>query len=65
MKGRNVYVDGQKLELTPKEYELLFYLVKNKGICALARKTIVRRMGLRFYGDDRTVDTHIKCCAAI
>ena len=32
MKGRNVYVDGEKLELTPKEYELLFYLVRNNGI---------------------------------
>lgn len=47
MKGRNVYVDGEKLELTPKEYELLFYLVKNNGI-ALRAKIAVRRVGVRF-----------------
>ena len=40
MAGRNVYVDGEKAELTPKEYEILFYLVKNKGI-ALDRKSVV------------------------
>lgn len=60
MKGRNVYVDGQKLELTPKEYELLFYLVKNKGIALLREKLLSDVWGFDFYGDDRTVDTHIK-----
>ena len=37
MAGRNVYVDGEKAELTPKEYELLFYLVRNKGIALTTR----------------------------
>jgi len=60
MKGRNVYVDGQKLELTPKEYELLFYLVKNKGIPPPHPKLLSDVWGFDFYGDDRTVDTHIK-----
>ena len=60
MKGRNVYVDGQKLELTPKEYELLFYLVKNKGITLSREKLLSDVWGFDFYGDDRTVDTHIK-----
>lgn len=60
MKGRNVYVDGQKLELTPKEYELLFYLVKNKGIALSREKLLSDVWGFDFYGDDRTVDTHIK-----
>lgn len=60
MKGRNVYVDRQKLELTPKEYELLFYLVKNKGIALSREKLLSDVWGFDFYGDDRTVDTHIK-----
>lgn len=60
IKGRNVYVDGQKLELTPKEYELLFYLVKNKGIALSREKLLSDVWGFDFYGDDRTVDTHIK-----
>ena len=60
MKGRNVYVDGQKLELTPKEYELLFYLVKNEGIALSREKLLSDVWGFDFYGDDRTVDTHIK-----
>lgn len=60
MLGRNVYVDNVKLELTPKEYELLFYLVINKDI-ALSREKILNEVwGYSFYGDDRTVDTHIK-----
>ena len=60
MKGRNVYVDGAKLELTPKEYELLFYLVKNNGIALSREKLLSDVWGFDFYGDDRTVDTHIK-----
>lgn len=60
MKGRNVYVDGQKLDLTPKEYELLFYLVKNRGIALSREKLLSDVWGFDFYGDDRTVDTHIK-----
>ncbi len=58
--GRNVYVDGEKATLTPKEYELLFYFVKNNGI-ALSRELLLREVwGYDFYGDDRTVDTHVK-----
>ena len=60
MAGRNVYVDGQKAELTPKEYELLFYLVRNKGIALTREKLLYDVWGFDFYGDDRTVDTHIK-----
>ncbi len=58
--GRNVFVDGQKAELTPKEYELLFYMVKNKGIALSREKLLSDVWGYDFYGDDRTVDTHIK-----
>ena len=60
MAGRNVYVDGEKIELTPKGYELLFYLVKNKGIAMTREKLLYDVWGFDFYGDDRTVDTHIK-----
>ena len=58
--GRNVYVDGEKVQLTPKEYELLFYLVRNKGIALTREKLLYDVWGFDFYGDDRTVDTHIK-----
>ncbi len=58
--GRNVYVDGEKAELTPKEYELLFYFVQNMGV-ALSRERLLSKVwGYDFYGDDRTVDTHVK-----
>ena len=58
--GRNVYVDGVKIEMTPKEYELLFYLVENNGIAISREKLLSNVWGYDFYGDDRTVDTHIK-----
>lgn len=58
--GRNVYVDGKKVNLTPKEYELLFYMAQNNGI-ALSRETLLSEVwGYDFFGDDRTVDTHVK-----
>ncbi len=58
--GREVYVDGEKAAMTPKEYDLLFYLVRNKGL-ALTREQLLEAVwGYDFYGDDRTVDTHIK-----
>lgn len=59
-KGRNVYIDGEKADLTPKEYELLFYFVENEGV-ALTRERLLNKVwGYDFYGDDRTVDTHVK-----
>lgn len=60
MTGRNVYVDGEKAVLTPKEYELLFYMVRNAGIALSREKLLSDVWGYDFYGDDRTVDTHIK-----
>lgn len=60
MKGRNVYIDDEKIELTPKEYELLFYMVKNNGVALSREKLLADVWGFDFYGDDRTVDTHIK-----
>ena len=58
--GREVYVNGQKASMTPKEYDLLFYLVKNKNIALSRDKLLEEVWGYDFFGDDRTVDTHIK-----
>lgn len=58
--GRIVTIDGVKADLSPKEYDLLFYLVRNRNI-ALSRETLISNVwGYDFYGDDRTLDTHIK-----
>lgn len=58
--GREVYVDGKKASMTPKEYDLLFYLVRNKGLALTRDKLLEAVWGYDFFGDDRTVDTHIK-----
>ncbi len=59
-KGRKVTINNKELELTPKEYELLTFFIKNEGI-ALSREQLLNIVwGYDFYGDDRTVDTHIK-----
>ncbi|MBR1529829.1 MAG: response regulator transcription factor [Oscillospiraceae bacterium] len=60
MAGREVYVDGKKASMTPKEYDLLFYLVRNKGLALTRDKLLESVWGYDFFGDDRTVDTHIK-----
>ena len=58
--GRQVVLDGEALSLSPKEYDLLFYLVRNRGV-ALSRERLISQVwGMDFYGDDRTLDTHIK-----
>lgn len=57
---RIIYVDGERADLSPKEYELLVYLVNNKGI-ALSRDQILDAVWqYEYFGDSRTVDTHIK-----
>ena len=58
--GRSVSIDGKNIDFTPKEYELLFYLVKNRGIALTREKLITEVWGYDYYGDDRTLDTHIK-----
>ena len=58
--GRIVTVDGKPVSMTPKEYDLLFYLVRNKGIALTREKLITDVWGYDYYGDDRTLDTHIK-----
>lgn len=58
--SRDVYIDGKKANLTPKEYDLLFFLVRNKNIALSRNKLLEDVWGYDFYGDDRTIDTHIK-----
>jgi DNA-binding response OmpR family regulator len=58
--GRVVYVNGQRVSMTPKEYDLLFYLVRNKNLALTRDKLLEEVWGYDFFGDDRTVDTHIK-----
>ena len=58
--ARIVTVDGKRVEMTPKEYDLFFYMVKNKGL-ALTRESLISEVwGYDFFGDERTLDTHIK-----
>ena len=58
--ARAVFIDGVQQELSPKEYDLLFYMVRTRGI-ALSRETLINNIwGYDFYGDDRTLDTQIK-----
>lgn len=58
-------MDDKRVVMTPKEYDLLFYFVKNKNIALTREKLLSAIWGYDFYGDDRTIDTHIKCCAAV
>ncbi len=58
--AREVLIDGERVSMTPKEYDLLFYLVKNMNIALSREKLLDDVWGFDFYGDDRTVDTHIK-----
>lgn len=58
--GRTVSIDGTRAELSPKEYDLLFYLVRNRNIALEREKLITEVWGYDYYGDDRTLDTHIK-----
>ena len=54
--SRDVYIDGVKANLTPKEYDLLFYLVRNKNIALTRNKLLEEVWGYDFFGDDRTID---------
>lgn len=58
--GRTVTIDGDKVELTLKEYDLLVYLIQNKNIVISRDKLLQDIWGYDFFGDDRTIDTHIK-----
>ena len=58
--ARIVYIDGKQADMSPKEYDLLFYLVRNRNIALTRDKLITEVWGYDFDGDDRTLDTHIK-----
>ena len=58
--ARTVTVDGVRTDLSPKEYDLLFYMIRNRNIALTRDKLICEVWGYDFYGGDRTLDTHIK-----
>jgi len=58
--ARTVSIDGAIASMTPKEYDLFFYLLKNRNIALTREKLIEEVWGYDFYGEDRTLDTHIK-----
>lgn len=58
--ARTVTIDNQRIQLSPKEYELLAYLAKNAGIALTREQLLSNVWGYNFFGDDRTLDTHIK-----
>ena len=58
--ARLVFIDGERVDLSPKEYDLFFFLLSNRNV-ALSRETLLCKVwGYDFYGDARTLDTHIK-----
>jgi len=58
--ARIVYVGGERVEMSPKEYDLFFYMLANRNIALSREKLISEVWGYDFYGDARTLDTHIK-----
>lgn len=58
--ARLVYVDGERVDMSPKEYDLFFYMLTNRNIALSREKLISEVWGYDFYGDARTLDTHVK-----
>ncbi len=58
--ARLVYIDGKRVDMSPKEYDLFFYMLKNRNIALSRNKLLSEVWGYDFYGDDRTLDAHIK-----
>ena len=58
--ARLVYIDGERIDMSPKEYDLFFYMLANRNIAISREKFISDVWGYDFYGDVRTLDTHIK-----
>lgn len=58
--ARLVYIDGERVDMSPKEYDLFFYLLKNRNVALTREKLLTEVWGYDYYGDDRTLDTHIK-----
>lgn len=58
--ARIVYINNERLDMTPKEYDLLTYLIKNENMAITREELLSKVWGYDFYGDDRTLDTHMK-----
>ena len=58
--ARLVFIDGERVEMSPKEYDLFFYLLSNRNIALSREKLLCEVWGYDFFGDARTLDTHIK-----
>jgi len=58
--ARLVYIDGERIDMSPKEYDLFFYLLANRNIALSREKLLTEVWGYDFFGDARTLDTHIK-----
>jgi DNA-binding response OmpR family regulator len=58
--ARIVYIDGERITMSPKEYDLFFYMLRNKNIALTRDKLLSDVWGYDFFGDDRTLDTHVK-----
>ena len=58
--ARIVYIDGVRADMSPKEYELFFYMLKNRNIALTRDRLLSEVWGYDYFGDDRTLDTHIK-----
>ena len=58
--ARLVFIDGERVDMSPKEYDLFFYLLANRNIALSREKLLCEVWGYDFFGDARTLDTHIK-----
>ena len=58
--ARIVYVEGKRVEMSPKEYDLLFYMIRNRNVALTRERLITEVWGYDFFGDARTLDTHVK-----
>ena len=58
--ARLVYINGERVDMSPKEYDLFFYMLDNRNIALSREKLISEVWGYDFYGDARTLDTHVK-----
>lgn len=60
MTAYKVFIDGTQADMSPKEYDLLFFLIRNKNIAVPREKILTEVWGFDYFGDDRTLDTHMK-----
>jgi DNA-binding response OmpR family regulator len=58
--AHSVKINNKKINITPKEFDILSYLINNKNIAVTREQLLNNIWGYNFYGDDRTIDAHIK-----